>query len=414
MAADPPGQRRGAAGLRLCQQGQRIMLQIAEIQPAPLQFGRRIAAVKFQHQFPQRIQQRRQLFLVAAVIRLFHQKDPGFQLGQLRGCLAADDQNTVFFRGAGGVADPRKRRKIRLPDLLGAAIPRRRFQLLPEPFQHGAVLLQQRQQAVAQRIASLCRRQAALQRRQGAIQCIRRVAAQNAAPRRFIQGGLAVCRNVPCRPSAVTGMVTQKAVQQQQRGGDFFIVAAAGKQLDQPHERGVCGLIFFIQQLLQHRSLQQRHFALLPQGKIPGQPQQVEVFPDQPVAEGVDGTDLRAAQQQRLAAQRRIFRLLLHPFRKASGNALAHFLRRRIGKGDNEQPVKIHRRRPVGDEGQHPFGQNGGFSAAGGRRNQQVAAAGRDCLPLRAGPLALAHSSPSFSPISLCGASGAVLLHRPV
>ena len=83
----------------------------------------------------------------------------------------------------------------------------------------------------------------------------------------------------------------------------------------------------------------------------------------------------------------------------------AQLCRRRIGKGDDEQTVRIHGMLRVGDEPDSPLGQNSRFAAARRRAHQQRAAPVLDGGPLGGGPLGFTHAC-SSSPSSGCpGAS---------
>ena len=208
-------------------------------------------------------------------------------------------------------------------------------------------------------------------------------------------------------------MVAQKLIQYQQKVHHLAVVPAPGKQLDEPHEFRLGLFVFLVQQLLQYGGLQKVILSLPAQLHIAGQPQHLEILPNEPVAEGMDGTDLGISQQKALPAQGGVFRLLLHLFVQPLGNPLPHFLGRRIGKGHDEQPVDIQGVFPVGDERKHPFGQHGRFAAARRRRDQQIAAPCGNGFFLGKGPLAFAHSFFSFPPSSRWGASGSVLLQSP-
>ena len=115
--------------------------------------------------------------------------------------------------------------------------------------------------------------------------------------------------------------------------------------------------------------------------------------------EGIDGADGCALQQHPLAAQRAIAGFRLAALQKRLPDAGPQLCRRRIGKGDDEQTVRIHGMLRVGDEPDSPLGQNSRFAAARRRAHQQRAAPVLDGGPLGGGPLGFTHacsSSPLF------------------
>ena len=100
-------------------------------------------------------------------------------------------------------------------------------------------------------------------------------------------------------------------------------------------------------------------------------------------------------------------------FQKRLPDACPQLCRRRIGKGDDEQTVRIHRMLRVGDEPDSPLGQNSRFAAARRRAHQQRAAPVLDGGPL--GGVHLVHSFLFLLSLfglpgslkGLCGASSA-------
>ena len=400
--------------VRLYQQRQGIVLQIAVIQSSALPLGSNIAGVKFQHQLPQPFHQRRKRRLVGTVLRCVHQVNIGFQLPYHNHRRPA--QLPDLFLGC--KVDPfftGEIRKARLQNPLGLGIPVVLRNALHQALQHGKVVPQQRADDIPQQLvlASCQKRPAFSDEIDGMLQGLRGGKPQHVAPRRFLQRRFGVGFNVLLRPAAVKGVVAQKVVKLQKRLRHPIVAAAAGKQLHEPHEVRIAFFVLLVQQRLQHRRLYQFIFSLPAQLHIAGQPQLLKILPDQPVAEGMYRANFGIAQQKALAAQCPIFRLLLHLFIQPLGNTLPHLLCSGIGKGHNEQPVNIHRRFPVGNEVQHALGQHGGFSAACRRRHQQITAPCTDRLALRSCPFSLAHCPSSSPPSSLWQPSGLLLLQSP-
>ena len=84
----------------------------------------------------------------------------------------------------------------------------------------------------------------------------------------------------------------------------------------------------------------------------------------------------------------------------------AQLCRRRIGKGDDEQFVRIHRVVRIGDEPHGAFGQHGCFSAARRCAHQQRTTPVGNGGLLRRGPFWSAHGCSSSSSGSSSGSKG--------
>ena len=155
----------------------------------------------------------------------------------------------------------------------------------------------------------------------------------------------------------------------------------------------------------QRRSPQHLHAAWVCRGKIRRDVQCLKVLVQQVQTERVNGADGCALQKHPLAAQARVVGLLLAEPQQCLPDACPQLCRRRIGKGDDEQTVRIHGMLRVGDEPDSPLGQNSRFAAARCRAHQQRAAPVLDSGPLGGGPLRFTHAC-SSSPSSGCpGAS---------
>ena len=110
------------------------------------------------------------------------------------------------------------------------------------------------------------------------------------------------------------------------------------------------------QRLAQGRSPQELHTAGICGGKVRRDIQRLKVLAQQVQTEGIDGADGCALQQHPLAAQRAIAGFRLAALQKRLPDTGPQLCRRRIGKGDDEQTVCIHRMLRVGDEPDSPFG----------------------------------------------------------
>ena len=148
----------------------------------------------------------------------------------------------------------------------------------------------------------------------------------------------------------------------------------------------------------QCRCPQHLHAAGVCRGKVRRDVQRLKVFVQQVQTKGVNGADGCPLQQHPLAAQGRVVGLLHTEPQQRLPDAGPQLCRRRIGKGDDEQPVCIHRVLRVGDEPHGTFGQHRCFAAARRRAYQQRTAPVLDGGPLGRGPFGFAHAcSPSFS-----------------
>ena len=201
----------------------------------------------------------------------------------------------------------------------------------------------------------------------------------------------------------VIGQGAQEIVDMQDRLPRRTVGAALAVEVGKGAEIRVAVGVF--QRLAQGRGPQELHTAGVCGGKIRRDIQRLKVLAQQVQTEGIDGADGRALQQHPLAAQRAIAGFRLAALQKRLPDAGPQLCRRRIGKGDDEQTVRIHGMLRVGDEPDSPLGQNSRFAAARRRAHQQRAAPVLDGGPLGGGPLGFTHAC-SSSPSSGCpGAS---------
>jgi len=157
----------------------------------------------------------------------------------------------------------------------------------------------------------------------------------------------------------------------------------------------------------QRRRPQHFHTAGVGRGEVRRDVQCLKMLVQQVQAKGVDGADGSALQQHPLAAQRRVARFLLAAAQQRLADARPQLCRRRIGKGDDEQFIGVHRVFRVGDEPHCPLGQNGGLAAARRGAHQQRTAPVVDGGLLRRGPSGFAHvGSLSFPSGSSSGSNG--------
>ena len=156
----------------------------------------------------------------------------------------------------------------------------------------------------------------------------------------------------------------------------------------------------------QCRPPQQLHGAGVCRGKIRRDIQRLKVLVQQVQAKSVNGADGCTLQQHPLAAQHGVAGLQLAAVQQRLPNAGAQLCRRRIGKGDDEQPVGVDRVLRVGDQLHRPLGQHGGLAAACCCAYQQRTAPVCDCSLLRRGPFGSAHGCSSFSSGSSSGSKG--------
>ena len=201
----------------------------------------------------------------------------------------------------------------------------------------------------------------------------------------------------------VIGQGAQEIVDMQDRLARRTVGAALAVEVGKGAEIRVAVGIF--QRLAQGRGPQELHTAGVCGGKVRRDIQRLKMLAQQVQTEGIDGADGRALQQHPLAAQRAIAGFRLAALQKRLPDAGPQLCRRRIGKGDDEQTVRIHGMLRVGDEPDSPLGQNSRFAAARRRAHQQRAAPVLDGSPLGGGPLGFTHAC-SSSPSSGCpGAS---------
>ena len=156
----------------------------------------------------------------------------------------------------------------------------------------------------------------------------------------------------------------------------------------------------------QCRPPQQLHGAGVCRGKIRRDIQRLKVLVQQVQAKSVNGADGRTLQQHPLAAQHGVAGLQLAAVQQRLPDAGAQLCRRRIGKGDDEQPVGVDRVLRVGDQLHRPLGQHGGLAAACGCAYQQRTAPVGNGGLLRRGPFWSAHGCSSSSSGSSSGSKG--------
>ena len=156
----------------------------------------------------------------------------------------------------------------------------------------------------------------------------------------------------------------------------------------------------------QCRPPQQLHSAGVCRGKIRRDIQCLKVLVQQIQAKSVNGADGRALQQHPLTAQHGIAGLQLAAVQQRLPDAGAQLCRRRVGKGDDEQPVGVDRLLRVGDQLHRPLGQHGGLAAACGCAYQQRTAPVGNGGLLRRGPFGSAHGCSSSSSGSSSGSKG--------
>ena len=156
----------------------------------------------------------------------------------------------------------------------------------------------------------------------------------------------------------------------------------------------------------QCRPPQQLHGTGVCRGKIRRDIQRLKVLVQQVQTKSVNGADGRALQKHPLAAQHGIAGLQLAAVQQRLPDAGAQLCRRRIGKGDDEQPVGVDRVLRVGDQLHRPLGQHGGLAAACGCAYQQRTAPVGNGGLLRRGPFWSAHGCSSSSSGSSSGSKG--------
>ena len=157
----------------------------------------------------------------------------------------------------------------------------------------------------------------------------------------------------------------------------------------------------------QRRSPQHLHAAGICRGKVRRDVQCLKVLVQQIQTERVNGADGCALQKHPLAAQARVVGLLLAEPQQRLSDARPQLCRRRIGKGDDEQFVRIHRVVRIGDEPHRAFGQHGRFAAARRCAHQQRTTPVLNSSALGRSPFGLTHAcSPSFPSSASSGSKG--------
>ena len=196
----------------------------------------------------------------------------------------------------------------------------------------------------------------------------------------------------------------QKIVDLQNGIACGFIRAALAVQVCKGAEIRVAVGVF--QRFSQRRPPQQLHGSGVCRGKIRRDIQRLKVLVQQVQAKSINCADGRALQQHPLAAQHGVTGLQLAAVQQRLPDAGAQLCRRRVGKGDDEQPVGVDRLLRVGDHLHRPLGQHGGLAAACGCAYQQRTAPVGDSGLLRRGPFGSAHGCSSSSSGSSSGSKG--------
>ena len=196
----------------------------------------------------------------------------------------------------------------------------------------------------------------------------------------------------------------QKIVDLQNGIARRFICASLAVQVCKGAEIRVAVGVF--QRFGQRRPPQQLHSAGVCRGKIRRDIQRLKVLVQQVQTKSVNGADGRALQQHPLAAQHGVAGLQLAAVQQRLSDAGAQLCRRRVGKGDDEQPVGVDRVLRVGDQLHRPLGQHSGLAAACGCAYQQRTAPVCNSGLLRRGPFGSAHGCSSSSSFSSSGSKG--------
>ena len=196
----------------------------------------------------------------------------------------------------------------------------------------------------------------------------------------------------------------QKIVDLQNGIARRFICASLAVQVCKGAEIRVAVGVF--QRFGQCRLPQQLHGAGICRGKIRRDIQRLKVLVQQVQTKSINGADGRALQQHPLAAQHGVAGLQLAAVQQRLPDAGAQLCRRRIGKGDDEQPVGVDRVLRVGDQLHRPLGQHGSLAAACGCAYQQRTAPVCNSGLLRRGPFGSAHGCSSSSSFSSSGSKG--------
>ena len=198
------------------------------------------------------------------------------------------------------------------------------------------------------------------------------------------------------QPAVVVRQSAQKIVHMQDGIACGLIGAALAVKVCKGTEIRVAVGIF--QRFGQRRSPQHLHAAGVCRGKVRRDVQCLKVLVQQIQTERVNGADGCALQKHPLAAQARVVGLLLAEPQQCLPDARPQLCRRRIGKGDDEQFVRIHRVVRIGDEPHGAFGQHGCFAAARRCAHQQRTTPVLNSSALGRSPFGSTHAcSPSFS-----------------
>ena len=204
--------------------------------------------------------------------------------------------------------------------------------------------------------------------------------------------------------AVVVRQCPQKIIDLQNGIARRFIRASLAVQICKGAEIRVAVGVF--QRFGQCRPPQQLHGTGVCRGKIRRDIQRLKVLVQQVQTKSVNGADWRALQQHPLAAQHGVAGLQLAAVQQRLPDAGAQLCRRRVGKGDDEQPVGVYRVLRVGDQLHRPLGQHGGLAAARRCTYQQRTAPVGDSGLLRRGPFGSAHGCSSFSSGSSSGSKG--------
>ena len=196
----------------------------------------------------------------------------------------------------------------------------------------------------------------------------------------------------------------QKIVDLQNGIARRFICASLAVQVCKGAEIRVAVGVF--QRFGQCRPPQQLHGTGVCRGKIRRDIQRLKVLVQQVQTKSVNGADGRALQQHPLTAQHGVAGLQLAAVQQRLSDAGAQLCRRRVGKGDDEQPVGVDRVLRVGDQLHRPLGQHGSLAAACGCAYQQRTAPVCNSGLLRRGPFGSAHGCSSSSSFSSSGSKG--------
>ena len=190
-----------------------------------------------------------------------------------------------------------------------------------------------------------------------------------------------------------------------------FVGAALAVQVGKGAEIRV--RVGVLQRFGQCRRAQQLHAAGVCRGKIRRDIQRLKMLVQQVQTERIHGADGCTLQQHALAAQGGVARLLLAAAQQRLPDAGPQLRRCRIRKGDDEQPVGVHRVLRVGDEAHSALGQHRRLAAAGRRTHQQRPAPVVDGGTLGRRPSGFAHVGSSSSSAAASGSKGFAGASRP-